>query len=222
MRDSVLEHLPDGKARRAVDDVAGFPNAAVDRIVPEQTSKRIDVLVEPFYGWVVDSSQLKGGRADVPGITYVDALGPFIERKLLTVDTGHSATAYLGYARGKKTIHESLEDARGDGAPARQGARLRPGRAPRLLAEGPRALREPPHHRLRHPRRAPPSASSAATSGSSRPRCACWIPGTDPRTSRRSSRRSYATTTAKTRRRGSCRRRSARRASVRRWPATPG
>ena len=26
------------------------------------------------------------------------------------MNTGHSATAYLGYARGKKAIHESLED----------------------------------------------------------------------------------------------------------------
>jgi mannitol-1-phosphate 5-dehydrogenase len=110
LRDSVLENLPDGEARQAVEDVAGFPNAAVDRIVPEQTSRGVDVLVEPFYEWIVDSSQVKGDRPDVPGITCVDALGPFIERKLLTVNTGHSATAYLGYARGKETIHESLED----------------------------------------------------------------------------------------------------------------
>lgn len=110
LRDSVLENLPDGEARKSVDEVAGFPNAAVDRIVPEQMAKGVDVLVEPFYEWIVDSSQIKGERPDVPGITYVDALGPFIERKLLTVNTGHSATAYLGYARSKKTIHESLED----------------------------------------------------------------------------------------------------------------
>ena len=74
LRDSVLEHLPDGEARQAVDEVAGFPNAAVDRIVPEQTSEGIDVLVEPFYEWIVDSSQIRGDRPDVPGITYVDDL----------------------------------------------------------------------------------------------------------------------------------------------------
>src|SRR3712207_7710469 len=103
LRASVMDHAAD---ERAIDEVAGFPNAAVDRIVPEQTTGGIDVLVEPFFEWDVDASQIKGKRPDVPGITYVDALAPYIERKLLTLNTGHSATAYLGYARGKRTIHD--------------------------------------------------------------------------------------------------------------------
>ena len=109
LRSSVMERVPDEHAQ-AVEEVAGFPNAAVDRIVPEQTTEGVDVLVEPFYEWVVDASQIKGERPDVPGITYVEGLGPYIERKLLTVNTGHSATAYLGYAHGKETIHAALED----------------------------------------------------------------------------------------------------------------
>ena len=107
LRTSVMEHVAD---ERAVDEVAGFPNAAVDRIVPEQATGGIDVLVEPFFEWIVDASQVKGERPDVPGITYVDDLGPYIERKLLTVNTGHSAAAYLGYARGKETIDAALGD----------------------------------------------------------------------------------------------------------------
>src|SRR5215216_1201346 len=70
----------------------------------------IDVLVEPFYEWVVDASQIKGKRPDISGITYVEDPLPYIERKLLTVNTGHSAIAYLGYARGKATIHDALKD----------------------------------------------------------------------------------------------------------------
>lgn len=72
----------------------------------------VDVLVEPFREWVVDASQIKGDRPEISGVTYVRDLLPYIERKLLTVNTGHSAIAYLGYASGKTTIHESLEDGR--------------------------------------------------------------------------------------------------------------
>lgn len=111
LRGHVMEHVPEEHAE-AVEGISGFPNAAVDRIVPEQTTAGIDVLVEPFFEWDVDASQLKGPRPEVAGITYVDDLGPYIERKLLTVNTGHSATAYLGYASGKPTIHEALEDER--------------------------------------------------------------------------------------------------------------
>ena len=70
----------------------------------------VDVLVEPFYEWIVDASQIKGVRPDISGITYVEDPLPYIERKLLTVNTGHSAIAYLGYARGLGTIHAALED----------------------------------------------------------------------------------------------------------------
>ena len=70
----------------------------------------VDVLVEPFYEWVVDASQIKGVRPDIAGVTYVEDPIPYIERKLLTVNTGHSAIAYLGYARGLATIHAALED----------------------------------------------------------------------------------------------------------------
>jgi mannitol-1-phosphate 5-dehydrogenase len=70
----------------------------------------VDVLVEPFYEWVVDASQVKGDRPDISGVIYVEDPLPYIESKLLTVNTGHSAIAYLGYARGKATIHEALKD----------------------------------------------------------------------------------------------------------------
>ncbi len=105
----VMQHI-DSKDADAIEEVVGFPNAAVDRIVPEQSTEGLDVTVEPFYEWVVDESQIMGEKPDIDGITYVEALSPYIERKLFTVNTGHAAVAYLGYAHGLPTIAEAVED----------------------------------------------------------------------------------------------------------------
>ncbi len=109
LRGYVMQHI-DSSDADAVEKVAGFPNAAVDRIVPQQSTDGLDVTVEPFYEWVVDESQIVGEKPEVDGITYVQDLAPYIERKLFTVNTGHASTAYLGYAQGLPTIAEAIED----------------------------------------------------------------------------------------------------------------
>jgi mannitol-1-phosphate 5-dehydrogenase len=109
LRGYVMQHI-DSEDADAVEKIAGFPNAAVDRIVPEQSTEGLDVTVEPFYEWVVDESQIMGEKPDIDGITYVEALSPYIERKLFTVNTGHAAVAYLGYAHGLPTIAEAVKD----------------------------------------------------------------------------------------------------------------
>ncbi|WP_128894097.1 mannitol-1-phosphate 5-dehydrogenase [Longirhabdus pacifica] len=93
------------------DALFAFPNAAVDRIVPLQENEdKLMVSVEPFFEWVVDRSSMVGEVPTIEGVTYVEDLIPFIERKLFTVNTGHAAVAYLGHQAGLKTIKEALED----------------------------------------------------------------------------------------------------------------
>ncbi len=89
---------------------AAFPNAAVDRIVPNQSMESLDVRVEPYFEWVVEKSQMAAPVPDIEGIHYVPDLGPYIERKLFTVNTGHAATAYLGFRKNVSTIDEALQD----------------------------------------------------------------------------------------------------------------
>ncbi|MDC3416920.1 mannitol-1-phosphate 5-dehydrogenase [Aquibacillus salsiterrae] len=88
-----------------------FPNAAVDRIVPNQTNRELlTVSVEPYFEWVVEEKDIKGEKPPVEGVTYVPDLLPFIERKLFTVNTGHAVCAYVGKALGYDTIKEAIDE----------------------------------------------------------------------------------------------------------------
>ena len=94
-------------------DNAIFANSAIDRIVPEQHPDAardggLDVTIESFYEWVIDRTPFHGHEPPIIGVTWVDDLQPFIERKLFTVNTGHAAAAYFGHARGFIGIREAL------------------------------------------------------------------------------------------------------------------
>ena len=101
LKELVYAKLDEADRAKAEASVA-FPNAAVDRIVPLQQHEDIlKVVVEPFYEWVVDASQMLPGYTPVEGVHYVDNLEPYIERKLFTVNTGHCSAAYLGFLQGR-------------------------------------------------------------------------------------------------------------------------
>ena len=94
-----------------VDARAVFANTAVDRIVPNQApGQGLDVTVETFFEWVIDKTPFGGAEPAIPGVTFVDDLAPYIERKLFTVNTGHAAAAYFGYAAGIEKISDAMAD----------------------------------------------------------------------------------------------------------------
>lgn len=92
-------------------DHIGFPNAAVDRIVPAQIHEDpLFVVVEPFSEWVVETAAMKNPDLKLSAVHYEENLEPFIERKLFSVNSGHATTAYTGAYFGAKTVLEALQN----------------------------------------------------------------------------------------------------------------
>ncbi|WP_194763528.1 mannitol-1-phosphate 5-dehydrogenase [Microbacterium sp. UFMG61] len=90
---------------------AVFANTAVDRIVPGQPAGGgVDVTVEPYFEWAIESGAFGDTLPAIPGAHFVENLAPYIERKLFTVNTGHAATAYFGARAGIERISDALAD----------------------------------------------------------------------------------------------------------------
>jgi mannitol-1-phosphate 5-dehydrogenase len=108
LAEQVWVNVPEGD-REAFAGRVAFANTAVDRIVPGQAADAgIDVTVEAFYEWVIESPAFGDAPPVIPGATFVENLAPYIERKLFTVNTGHATVAYLGMQAGVSKLSEAL------------------------------------------------------------------------------------------------------------------
>lgn len=101
----------DDTTKQWADTHVGFPDAAVDRIVPPVRCEiPLDVAVEEWYEWDVERSGFVGEIPQIEGMTPVDNLLAYVERKLFTLNTGHATAAYLGKLKGISTIGECVAD----------------------------------------------------------------------------------------------------------------
>ncbi|MDW8668467.1 mannitol-1-phosphate 5-dehydrogenase [Streptococcus suis] len=108
--EEVKKHLSEEGLAYAAEFI-GFPNAAVDRIVPAQSHEDpLFVVVEPFNEWVVETQGMKNPDLRLEGVHYEADLEPFIERKLFSVNSGHATSAYTGAHFGATTILEALQN----------------------------------------------------------------------------------------------------------------
>lgn len=111
LKESILEGASE-KLKAYLKEKVGFPNSAVDRIVPNVNVEKelpIDVAVEDFYEWDIEKYKVKIND-NIKGAEYVDNLGPYLERKLFLLNGAHATTAYLGYLKGYTFIHEAIKD----------------------------------------------------------------------------------------------------------------
>ena len=110
LKEHIYKELND-EEKAYCDEYVGFPDCAVDRIVPPgENEVPTDVVVEEYYEWDVEKASFKGELPQIEGMTLVDNLDAYIERKLFTLNTGHCITAYIGKRRGLGTIEEAIKD----------------------------------------------------------------------------------------------------------------
>ena len=112
LKKAVYDKFDDATATYA-DKYIGFPDSAVDRIVPPvetDSQNPLDVVVEEFYEWSVEHSGFCGEIPEVPAMHIVEDLMAYLERKLFTLNTGHCITAYLGLLKGYATIDQAIAD----------------------------------------------------------------------------------------------------------------
>lgn len=108
--DMLAEQVQANYAGTDLADKVIFANTAVDRIVPGQAADAgLNVTVENYYEWAIESGPFGDRAPEIAGVTWVPDLGPYIERKLFTVNTGHATSAYFGYVAGIDKISDALE-----------------------------------------------------------------------------------------------------------------
>ncbi|KPW68065.1 D-mannonate oxidoreductase [Pseudomonas cannabina] len=101
-----------------------FPNAMVDRITPMTSTahrqqlaadKHIDdawpVVCEPFVQWVLEDKFVSGRPAwEHVGVQFTDDVTPYEEMKIKLLNGSHLALTYLGFLKGYRFVHETMND----------------------------------------------------------------------------------------------------------------
>lgn len=111
LKSEVYQYLDD-KERVYAASYIGFPNASVDRIVPNiKYENIISVGVESYKEWIVETKHSKTyPKLQLNDVKYVEDILPYTERKLLSVNTGHAAIAYGGLLLGYEDVVSALKD----------------------------------------------------------------------------------------------------------------
>lgn len=107
-----------------IDEQVDFATSMVDGITPRTTDedRRLvaetqgyddadPVPTEPFSEWVVSGAFPAGRpRWEDAGVTIVDDVEPFEQRKLWLLNASHTLLAYAGSVRGHETIDDAVAD----------------------------------------------------------------------------------------------------------------
>lgn len=105
-----IQKLTKEKEFELINENTGFVNSAIDRLaLSSETTDEVIPMVEPYFEWIVERPAFKNPKMkEIEGMTYVDDIIPYVERKLYIVNAGHAATAYLGYLMNEESVQSTL------------------------------------------------------------------------------------------------------------------
>ena len=114
LREYVREIIPAG-LEETIDELAGYPEAVIGRMVPVQTDEMKDgdplrVCVEKYGFLPVDKAAFKGEIPEIEGMVPLDRFEYYVKRKLFIHNLGHATAAYLGLLKGYTYIWEAAND----------------------------------------------------------------------------------------------------------------
>ena len=116
--------LRDADLAQWIDRNVSFPNAMVDRITPmTSVAHRLQlhdehgiddawpVVCEPFVQWVLEDKFVNGRPAwEKVGVQFTDDVSPYEEMKIKLLNGSHLALTYLGFLKGYRFVHETMND----------------------------------------------------------------------------------------------------------------
>ncbi|CAL4325940.1 mannitol-1-phosphate 5-dehydrogenase [Buchnera aphidicola] len=113
LKKSILNKIPI-KYHNYIDTYIGFVDCSIDTIIPTCSSSEeknnLSLIAEKFQEWIVDKNQFKGKIPEIIDMKVSDNLISFIDRKFLTLNTGHAIAAYLGSIKNYTNIYETISN----------------------------------------------------------------------------------------------------------------
>ncbi|MGI6705966.1 MAG: mannitol-1-phosphate 5-dehydrogenase [Clostridia bacterium] len=112
---SLIKEQLDEEAQRELEELVGFVEASIGRMVPVATPEMSEgnllrICTEEYAELPVGKEGFKGEIPDIKNMLPYSPFTFYIQRKLFIHNMGHAVTAYLGQKKGYRYIWEAIGD----------------------------------------------------------------------------------------------------------------
>ena len=107
LKHAILE-ADDELTEELLDNLAAFPNTAVDRVVIGEKKDGKDIVnIADYHELAIEETKLVNPQEKpIANARYTDNLQKFLERKLYVINCGHAYAGYAGYIYGYDSVYD--------------------------------------------------------------------------------------------------------------------